>query len=94
MGWSFRRSKSFGLGVLSVIFVVGFIVFAMFPSTPATASTPAAPASQVVAPVAAPVTPKHVAKQHKVKHAIHWATATTPEPDDTLVTEPVNAVLD
>jgi hypothetical protein len=104
MGWSFRCSKSFGLfrldsskscilplGALSVIFVVGF---AMTPSIPAAASAPVAPVSQAVALITAPVTPTHVAKHHKVKHAIHRTPVTTLEPDDALVAEPVNGVLD
>jgi hypothetical protein len=58
--------------VLVLVIAVGCaIIFAKFSFTSTTTKAPVAPVSQVVAPVAAPVTPKHVAKQHKGTQAIH-----------------------
>jgi hypothetical protein len=51
------------------LLVVGFIIFAISGSTPK------------VAPVAAPVEPKHIVKKHKRKHAAHRAPATAARDD-------------
>jgi hypothetical protein len=75
-------------------FVAGVVAFAMSSSTPATPSLPVAPVPPGVAPAAARLAPKHVVNQHKGTHAIHRIPTPTPEPDDALAMEPVNAVLD
>ena len=83
------------LGILSVVIVVGLIIYGMSSSAPANASAPVAPVMQNVAAVAAPVTVTHVMKHNK-KHAIHRRAPvrSSLEPDDTIVQEPENAVLD
>ena len=83
------------LGILSVVIVVGLIIYGMFSSSPANASAPAIPVMQTVAVVAAPVTAAHIMKKHKKMRAIHRrARVSSLEPDDTIVQEPVDAVLD
>jgi hypothetical protein len=83
------------LGILSGVIVVGLIIYGMSFSAPANASAPVVPVMQTVAPVAVPVTVTHVMKQHKGKHAIHRrAPVTSLEPDDMIVAEPMDAVLD
>jgi Protein of unknown function (DUF4236) len=69
------------LGILIAVLVVGLIIYGMSSSTQTTTSVPAAPVPQVVAPVAAPVTPKHVVRKHRGKHAAHRAAATATKPD-------------
>jgi hypothetical protein len=59
---------------LIALFVVGIIIYAM--SKPTATSAPVAPVPQIVAPIAAPVTPKHVVKKHRRKHAAHRIPAT------------------
>jgi hypothetical protein len=46
-------------------------------STSTKTMSPAAPVPQTVAPVAATVTPQHVARKHKRKHVAHRAPAPT-----------------
>jgi hypothetical protein len=83
------------LGILSVVIVAGLIIYGMSSSAPANASAPVIPVMQTVAAVAAPVTATHFMKQHKGKHAIQRrAQVTSLEPDDMIVQEPENAVLD
>jgi Protein of unknown function (DUF4236) len=74
------------LGILVAVLVVGLLIHWISSSTPTT-SAPVAPVPQTVAPVAAPVTPKHVVRKHKRKHAAHRAPATTKEPDAAPVAE-------
>jgi hypothetical protein len=51
---------------------------------------PAAPVPQTVAPVAAPVTPKHLVEKHRRKYAIHRAPTATAESDEAPAAEPAN----
>lgn len=69
------------LGILITLFVIGIIIYAMSFSTPTAKSIPLAPLPQVVAPIAAPVTPKHPVK-HKRKHAVHRVPATATKVDE------------
>ena len=84
------------LGILSVVTVVGLIIYGMFSSAPAIASAPVVPVIQTVAVVAAPVVATQVMKPPKRKHVIHRRAPvrSSLEPDDTIVQEPENAVLD
>jgi hypothetical protein len=76
------------LGILIALIVVGIIIiYAMSSSTPK--AVPVSPVPQVVAPVAAPVTPKPVVK-HKRKHAKHRVPVTTAKPDENQMAEPAN----
>ncbi|PSH02742.1 MAG: hypothetical protein CXZ00_15845 [Acidobacteria bacterium] len=76
------------LGILIVVVVVGLIIiYAMSSSTPTTKSVPVAPLPQTVAPVAAPVAPKHVVKKYKRKHAAHRALVTAAKSDEVPAAE-------
>ena len=71
------------LGILIAVFVVGLIIYGMSSSSPTTTSAPLAPVPQTVAPVAAPVTPEHVVKKHRRKHAVHRAPVTAKKAEET-----------
>ena len=73
--------------IIMAFLVVGFIIFAISSSTPK-AAPPVAPVQQIVAPVAAPVPPKHVVKKHRRKHAAHRAPATAAKPNEAANSQP------
>jgi hypothetical protein len=75
---------------LIVVLVVGFIIYAISTKKPTQTSAPVAPVPQTVAPVAAPVVPKHEVKKHKGKHSIHCAPGTTTKPDGAPAAESAN----
>ena len=74
-------SSTSPLGVLVALVLGGLILFGILSSSPHTTPAPVTPAPQIVAPVAATVTPKPVARKHKRKPAVHHVAKVPKKPD-------------
>ena len=75
------------LSILNAVFVIGLLLYGMVSSTPTATPAPVAPVPQTVAPVAAPVTPKHVVKKHRRKKVVHRAPVPAAKPDEVPAAE-------